>query len=67
MRTNYRTPYQIDSTLTLESYDDTHYGYLRVVVNATTMTVEFHPQNDGSTVKTPDDVVTIDLATRTVS
>ena len=67
MRTNYRTPYQIDSTLTLESYDDTHYGYLRVVVNATTMNVEFHPQNDGSTVKTPDDVVTIDLATRTVS
>jgi hypothetical protein len=67
MRTNYRTPYQIDSTLTLESYDDTHYGYLRVVVNATTMNVEFHPQNDGGTVKTPDDVVTIDLATRTVS
>jgi hypothetical protein len=67
MRATYRTPYQIDSTLTLESYDDTHYGYLRVVVNATTMTVEFHPQNDGSTVKTPDDVVTIDLATRTVS
>jgi hypothetical protein len=67
MRGTYRTPYQIDSTLTLESYDDTHYGYLRVVVNATTMTVEFHPQNDGSTVKTPDDVVTIDLATRTVS
>jgi hypothetical protein len=67
MRATYRTPYQIDSTLTLESYDDTHYGYLRVLVNATTMTVEFHPQNDGSTVKTPDDVVTIDLAGRTVS
>jgi hypothetical protein len=67
MRGSYRTPYQIDSTLTLESYDDTHYGYLRVVVNATTMTVEFHPQNDGSTVKTPDDVVTIDLATRTLN
>jgi hypothetical protein len=67
MRGSYRTPYQIDSTLTLESYDDTHYGYLRVVVNATTMTVEFHPQNDGSTIKTPDDVVTIDLATRTLN
>ncbi len=67
MRATYRTPYQIDSTLTLESYDQTHYGYLRVVVNATTMTVEFHPQSDGSTTKTPDDVVTIDLANRTVS
>jgi len=67
MRTTYRTPYQIDSTLTLESYDDTHYGYLRVLITATTMTVEFHPESDGSTVKTPDDVVTIDLANRTVS
>jgi hypothetical protein len=67
MRATYRTPYQIDSTLTLESYDDTHYGYLRVLVNATTMTVEFHPESDGATIKTPDDVVTIDLASRTVS
>lgn len=67
MRATYRTPYQIDSMLTLESYDDTHYGYLRVLVTATTMTVEFHPESDGSTVKTPDDVVTIDLANRTVS
>jgi hypothetical protein len=67
MRATYRTPYQIDSTLTLESYDDTDYGYLRVVVNATTMSVEYHPQSDGGTTKTPDDVVTIDLASRTVS
>jgi len=67
MRATYRTPYQIDSTLTLESYDDTDYGYLRVVVNDTTMTVEYHPESDGGTTKTPDDVVTIDLATRTVS
>ncbi len=67
MNATYRTPYQIDSTLTLESYDDTHYGYLRVVVNETTMTVEFHPQDDGSTSKTPDDTVTIDLVNRTVS
>ncbi len=67
MRASYRTPYKIDSTLTLESYDDTHYGYLRVVVNAQTMRIEFHPQSDGGTTKTPDDVVTIDLAARTVS
>ncbi len=67
MSGTYRTPYTIDDTLTLESYDDADYGYLRVIVNATTMTVEYHPQADGGTTKTPDDMVTIDLATRTVS
>jgi hypothetical protein len=30
------------------------------------MTIEFHPASDGSTVKTPDDTVTITLATHTV-
>jgi hypothetical protein len=67
MRDTYRTPYQIDDTLTLESYDDTDYGYLRVVVTTETMRVEYHPQSDGGTTKTPDDDVTIDLATRTIS
>jgi len=67
MRSAYRTPYPVDSTLTLESYDDTDYGYLRIVVNAQTMTIEFHPQSDGGTSKTPDDTVTITLASRTVS
>ena len=67
MRSTIRTPYKIDDTLTLESYDDTDYGYLRVVVTATTMSIEFHPESDGGTTKTPDDVVTIDLASRTVS
>ena len=67
MRSTARTPYKIDSTLTLESYDDTDYGYLRVIVNASTMTIEFHPQSDGGTTKTPDDVVTIKLAARTIS
>ena len=67
MRSTVRTPYPIDSTLTLESYDDTDYGYLRVVVNATTMTIEFHPEADGATTKTPDDTVTVNLAARTAS
>jgi hypothetical protein len=66
MRSTVRTPYKIDSTLTLESYDDTDYGYLRIVVNATTMTIEFHPESDGGTTKTPNDVVTINLAARTI-
>ena len=67
MRATYRTPYKIDDTLTLENYDTTDYGYLRVVVNATTMRIEFHPQHDGGTTKTPNDVVTITLATHGVS
>ncbi len=67
MRGTYRTPYVIDSMLTLENYDATDYGYLRVIVNATTMSIEFHPQSDGGTTKTPNDVVTINLATHAVS
>ena len=67
MSGTYRTPYVIDDTLTLENYDATDFGYLRVLVNATTMTVEFHPQSDGTTTKTPNDVVTITLATHTVA
>src|SRR5215470_4575859 len=56
-----RTPYPIDSELTLNSYDDTDFGYLRVVVNAQTMRIEYHPASDGSTTKTPDDRVTVNL------
>ena len=44
-----------------------HYGYLRMVVNATTLTVEFHPESDGGTTKTPDDTVTVNLAAHTVA
>ena len=67
MRATYRTPYKIDGTLTLESYDDTDYGYLRVVVNAETLTIEFHPESDGGVTKTPDDTVTVNLQTRALS
>ncbi len=62
-----RTPTAVDHTLTLASYDDTHYGYLRLVVNATTLTIEFHPAEDGTTTKTPDDTVHVDLKARTIS
>ncbi len=67
MSATYRTPFVIDSSLTLERYDVTDFGYLRVLVNATTMTVEFHLGADGATVKTPNDVVTITLATHAVA
>jgi hypothetical protein len=67
MRGTYRTPYKIDDSLTLENYDATDYGYLRVIVNASTLRIEYHPQSDGPTIKTADDVVTVNLAARTIS
>jgi hypothetical protein len=67
MRATYRTPLKIDNTLTLESYDDTDFGYLRVIVNATTLSIEFHPEADGGSTKTPDDVVTVNLANHTIA
>lgn len=67
MRATLRTPYKIDETLTLESYDDVDYGYTRVIVTPETMVVEQHPESDGETVKTPNDKVTINLAAYTIS
>jgi hypothetical protein len=67
MRGTFRTPLKIDNTLTLESYDDTDFGYMRIVVNAQTMTIEFHPEADGGVTKTPDDTVTINLKGYTIS
>jgi hypothetical protein len=52
--------------VTLESYDDADYGYLRIIVNATTLTIEYHPASDGAGQKTPDDSVTVKLANRTI-
>jgi len=62
-----RTPLSVSSTVTFESYDDTDYGYLRIIVTAETLTVEYHPASDGAGTKTPDDVVTVDIQTRTIS
>jgi Calcineurin-like phosphoesterase len=50
--------------VTLENYDDQDYGYLRVVVTAEQLRIEYHPASDGDGAKTPDDFVTVDLATR---
>jgi hypothetical protein len=47
-----------------ENYDDQDYGYLRVIVDATQLRIEYHPASDGPEAKTPDDFVTVDLATR---
>ena len=57
MRATVRTPYKIDSTLTLNGLDDTDFGYLRVVVNSTTMTIEFHPESHQARHPTPGSFV----------
>jgi Calcineurin-like phosphoesterase len=64
-----RTPQPLKITghadkVTLENYDDQDYGYLRIIVTKTLLRIEYHPASDGSGAKTPDDFVTVDLATR---
>jgi len=64
-----RTPKQLDvpaksDKVTLESYDDEDYGYLRIIVTTTQLRVEYHPASDGPGAKTPDDFATVDLTTR---
>lgn len=51
-------------TVVFENYDDQDFGYLRILVNATQLRIEYHPAPDGAAAKTPDDSVTVDLATR---
>ena len=53
-------------SIVFESYDDVNYGYLRVLVDPSQLRIEYHPASDGSTTKTPDDSVTVDLATGTL-
>ena len=47
--------------VTFENYDDTNYGYLRVIADAQQLRIEYHPASDTVNVKTPDDSVTVDL------
>ena len=53
-------------TVVLENYDAApgHYGYLRVIVTAKQLRIEYHPASDGAASKTPDDSVTVDLSSR---
>ncbi len=48
--------------VTLESYDDRDYGYLRIVASAATLRIEYHPADDGTGAKTPDDRVVVNIA-----
>ena len=48
----------------LENYDDQDYGYLRIIAKSAQLRIEYHPASDGSEARTPDDFVTVELATR---
>jgi Calcineurin-like phosphoesterase len=47
-----------------ENYDDINYGYLRIVVTAAQLNIQYHAASDGPNSKAPDDSVTVDLGTR---
>ncbi|HZS59097.1 MAG TPA: metallophosphoesterase [Gemmatimonadaceae bacterium] len=66
VRTPFAQPSLSDGTdnITLENYDDADFGYLRVIANAQQLRIEYHPASDGEDSKTPDDFVTVDIATR---
>jgi Calcineurin-like phosphoesterase len=49
-------------TIIFENYDDQNYGYLRILVDKEQLRIEYHPASDGRQAKTPDDHVTVDLA-----
>jgi hypothetical protein len=53
-------------TVTLDNYDFKSFGYLRIVVDETQLRIEFHPEGDGVTTKTPDDFVTVLLENGTL-
>jgi hypothetical protein len=60
----FQTKTATDDAVTFENYDDTNYGYLRIITNGRQLRIEYHPAADGAGAKTPDDSVTIDLKTR---
>jgi hypothetical protein len=56
-----RPPLTIQPGAILEYYFDSDYGFLRIVVDAATLRLEFHQAGIPNT-KAPNDVVTVDLA-----
>lgn len=55
-----------DDQVVFENYDDSEYGYLRLIADQQQLRIEYHPASDGDAAKTPDDSVTVDLATRRI-
>jgi Calcineurin-like phosphoesterase len=52
--------------VSLDNYDFNSFGYLRILVDTKQLRIEFHPEGDGVTSKTPDDFVTVLLADGTL-
>ena len=61
-----RVPMTINAGLLFENYDDTDYGYLRIVADAKQLRIEFHDAQSGQAFKAPSDAVTVDLASHTM-
>jgi hypothetical protein len=53
-------------SLTLEKYDQSNYGYLRIKVDAKQLTIDFHPVNPKTPTALPVDSVVVDLASQSV-
>jgi hypothetical protein len=69
-KTVIRTPSTVQTKpdlVELANYDDSDYGYLRILANDTQLRIEYHPASDGAASKTPDDSVTVDLASGTLA
>jgi len=60
-----RTPLDMGN-VRLENYSE-HFGYLRVVVTKTVLSLEYHEVGTSSDSKSPIDVVTVDLASHTLT
>jgi hypothetical protein len=60
-----RTPLDLGDGLTFENYDDSNYGYLRVVADTQKLLVEYHDSDP--TQKSPSDAVTVDLKSHTIT
>jgi hypothetical protein len=73
-KTTIRTPQEFKlfeqperkDVVTFESYDDTNYGYLRILIDPKQLRIEYHPASDGAGTKTPDDSATVNLADGTL-
>jgi len=51
--------------LTIDQYNQTNYGYLRIIVNSTQLRIEFHPVSKTGAAPAPD-IVKVDLASHAV-
>jgi hypothetical protein len=59
-----RAPSQVTKDLIFENYDDTNYGYLRIVCNNKQLRIEYHDADPNQ--KSYSDAVTIDLKSHTM-